>query len=69
MIICPNCHSINIFGMYKDVYYGEDGYEPYWTWEPANSKTSLEPQLYDRFSCEDCNYKWEGGDNNDVRYT
>lgn len=55
--------------MYKDVYYGEDGYEPYWAWEPANSKTSLEPQLYDRFSCEDCNYKWEGGDNNDVRYT
>ena len=64
MVTCPNCHSTNIFGMYLDEYYGENGYEAFWTWEPVNSKLSMEPQLYEKFSCEDCEHEWS--DSNDV---
>ena len=58
MVNCPHCNGTNIFGMYLDAYPTDDGYEPYWTWEPANSRTSLEPQLYERLRCEDCNHEW-----------
>ena len=60
VVKCPKCGSTNIFGLYWDEYRGE----PCQEWEPVNSTLSLDPQMYEKLSCEDCHHEWKG----DIKY-
>lgn len=52
-IKCPKCGSSQVWGLYR-----EDDYSA--IWEPVNSPTSsCDPDEYDKFECEDCDYRWE----------